>query len=142
MVRPFEPALGPEGRSLLTYAMSTPQKHSPASHCTAVCALEIKLSSEPIAAEKLVEGVAAIGTAGLYELDGMAVGVWEITPSVTTDIESDEVFVVISGKALVTFEDGTEPLELRPGTVARMVAGARTTWHVTKTLRKVYVAQV
>jgi uncharacterized cupin superfamily protein len=50
------------------------------------------------------------------------------------------VFVVLSGEATVDFADGTPSLELRAGSIGRLAAGARTTWTVRETLRKVYVA--
>ena len=65
-------------------------------------------------------------------------GVWEITPGVSTDVEAEETFVVISGHATVEVEGGPT-LVLAPGVVGTLPAGARTTWRVTETLRKVYV---
>ena len=67
------------------------------------------------------------------------VGIWELTPGAVTDTESDEVFVVLAGRGTVTFADGSS-IGLRPGTAVRLVAGDRTTWEITETLRKVYVA--
>lgn len=76
-----------------------------------------------------------------------------------SDLETDEVFVVIAGRATVRFErdpihrealaDETVPhetvpqetvLHLAPGSVARLAAGQRTVWTVTETLRKIYIA--
>jgi uncharacterized cupin superfamily protein len=70
---------------------------------------------------------------------GTEVGVWELTPGTVTDVEADEVFVVLSGHGILTFEDGSS-LGLRAGTVVRLVAGDRTRWEITETLRKVYLA--
>ena len=67
------------------------------------------------------------------------VGTWEMAPGTDHDTEVDEVFVVLTGRGTVTFEDG-EVVELAPGTAVRLRAGERTTWVVTETLRKVYVA--
>jgi len=64
-------------------------------------------------------------------------GVWEITPGVVTDVEADEVFVVLSGRATIEFEDG-RALEVGPGDVAVLPEGAATRWTVHETLRKVY----
>lgn len=71
---------------------------------------------------------------------GLAVGIWEMTPGVMRDVESDEVFVVLSGSAAVEFEDGTAPLLLGSGDVVQLAAGTRTVWRVTETLRKVYLS--
>jgi uncharacterized cupin superfamily protein len=64
-------------------------------------------------------------------------GVWEITPGVVTDVEADEVFVVLTGRATIEFEDG-RALEVGPGDVAVLPEGAVTRWTVHETLRKVY----
>lgn len=64
-------------------------------------------------------------------------GVWEHTPGVSTDIEADELFVVISGRATIVIEDGPT-LEVGPGDAAVLRAGDRTVWTVHETLRKVY----
>jgi uncharacterized cupin superfamily protein len=66
-------------------------------------------------------------------------GVWEITPGVVADVEVDEVFVVLSGRATIEFEDGPT-LEVGPGDVAVLPEGAVTRWTVHETLRKVYQA--
>jgi uncharacterized cupin superfamily protein len=74
--------------------------------------------------------------------DGRVVrGIWQMTPGVVTDTEADEVFVVLSGRATVDFEDGTA-MEVGPGDVAVLTEGAKTRWTVHETLRKVYQATV
>ncbi|WP_214322432.1 cupin domain-containing protein [Nonomuraea sediminis] len=64
-------------------------------------------------------------------------GIWEITPGVVTDVETDEMFVVLSGRATIAVEGGAT-IEVGPGDVALLAKGARTTWIVHETLRKVY----
>ncbi|WP_307861649.1 cupin domain-containing protein [Nocardioides xinjiangensis] len=64
---------------------------------------------------------------------------WEMTPGTATDVEVDEVFVVLSGSATLTFGDG-EQVVLGPGSVVRLRAGEHTTWAVRETIRKIYVA--
>jgi len=56
---------------------------------------------------------------------------------VVTDVEVDEVFVVLSGRATIEFEEG-RILEVGPGDVAVPPEGAATRWTVHETLRKVY----
>lgn len=87
-----------------------------------------------------------IGTAGpgtghrpLTVLGGLEVGVWAMAPGRADDTETDEVFVVLDGAGTVTFDDG-ETIALAPGVAVRLRAGERTTWEVTQTLRKLYVA--
>jgi uncharacterized protein len=87
----------------------------------------------------IVEGAPEAGSRALAAVAGVEVGVWEMTPGTATDVESDEVFVVLSGSATVSFHDG-ELIHLRPGSVVRLRAGDRTTWVVHETLRKIYVA--
>ena len=91
-------------------------------------------------AEQVVSGQARAGVRELARLSGCAVGIWEISPSVSTDVEADEIFLVLSGEATITFADGSPDMALRAGTIGRLIEGARTTWNVKQTLRKVYVA--
>ncbi len=67
------------------------------------------------------------------------VGLWEAGPGTDTDVEADEVFLVLSGAGTVRFEDGSE-IDLRPGVLVRLHEGDRTTWVVTERLRKLYLA--
>jgi uncharacterized cupin superfamily protein len=85
------------------------------------------LAGEPQTASR--ELWSAVGTADL--------GIWEITPGTVTDVEADELFVVLSGRATIAFEDGPV-LEVGPGDACRLRAGQRTVWTVHETLRKVY----
>ena len=64
-------------------------------------------------------------------------GVWQITEGTVTDVEADELFVVVSGRATVAVEGGAT-LELAPGVLGVLARGARTTWTVHETLRKVF----
>lgn len=75
----------------------------------------------------------------LARIPGGELGLWEAAPGVETDTEVDEVFVVLAGAATVEVEGGPT-LELRPGSACRLHAGDRTTWTVTETLRKLYLA--
>lgn len=90
--------------------------------------------------DRVLTGDVLTGEAApLTELGGVEVGLWEMTPGTDHDTEVDEVFVVLAGRGTVTFEDG-EVIDLAPGVAVRLRAGERTTWVVTETLRKVYVA--
>jgi len=75
----------------------------------------------------------------LEETPAGEVGIWEIDPGTAHDVEVDEVFVVLSGRA--TIRVGGQPdAEVGPGDVVRLRAGTETTWVVTERLRKVYLA--
>jgi uncharacterized cupin superfamily protein len=81
------------------------------------------------------------GDAGpLTALGDARVGLWEMAPGVDHDTEADEVFIVLSGRGRIDFEDGST-VDLAPGVCVRLYAGDRTTWTVTESLRKVYVAR-
>ncbi len=109
-------------------------------------AANLRLNHETLSPDQTVSGVATVGTAklgtiGTAETGLTEIGVWEISPSVSRDIEEDEFFVVLSGAAEVTFEDGSPAMTLGPGSVGRFSTGTATTWTVTETLRKIYITQ-
>ncbi|MFE5407428.1 cupin domain-containing protein [Microbacterium sp. NPDC056569] len=104
-------------------------------------AASLAVELEPVSTAQVIAGAPATGFAELGEIGGVEIGVWEHTPGTSTDVETDEVFVVLSGSATVSFGDpALEPIELRAGSVARLTAGMRTVWTVRETLRKVYFA--
>ncbi|MFZ0384513.1 MAG: cupin domain-containing protein [Solirubrobacteraceae bacterium] len=69
------------------------------------------------------------------------IGVWELTPGVVTDVEAEEVFLVVSGSATVEIT-GWPALELGPGVIGAFAGGERTVWRVRDTLRKLYMVAV
>ncbi|MEU6720967.1 cupin domain-containing protein [Nonomuraea sp. NPDC046802] len=94
---------------------------------------DVRLTPDELSPEQIVAGDPAISS---LELGGGR-GIWEITPGVVTDVESDEIFVVLSGRATIAVEGGTT-IEVGPGDVCLLAEGAKTTWIVHETLRKVY----
>lgn len=96
------------------------------------------LAHEPVDAADVLGGRPTTGTLPLSTADGVELGVWEITPGVVSDVEADEVFVVLAGSGRVELADGSS-IALAPGTVVRLHAGDRTRWIVHETLRKIYV---
>ncbi len=111
--------------------------------CHAIDAGSFVLAATPLEPSQVVSGAPVVAAATLDEsaVAGLVeVGLWEHTPGTSTDVEADEMFVVVSGRATVTTDDGAT-LELRPGSVGFLEAGARTTWTVQETLRKVYVVR-
>jgi len=106
---------------------------------TVLQALSIELEHEPVDADQVVSGSPTTGIAALTEIDDIEIGVWEITPGIVTDVEVDEVFIVLSGHATLRREDGSES-ELVAGTVGRLEDGEETEWEVHETLRKIYIA--
>jgi len=100
---------------------------------------DVALAREPLPPEQVVAGAPETGARELWRSpDGtVSIGIWEHTAGSSTDVEADEVFVVISGRATIAF-DGGRQLEVGPGDVVELRAGDRTTWTVHETLRKVY----
>ena len=107
-----------------------------------VLATDFALEPADLAVDQIVAGSPRVREATLVERDGVEIGVWELSPGTVTDVEIDEVSVVIAGDATLEILDdagGRTTHELRPGTVFRLEAGMRTIWTVRETLRKAYV---
>ena len=103
-------------------------------------ALTAPLRVSDLPPEKCPDGPLATGVGLLAATDRLEVVVWEHPVGTSTDIETDEVFVVLSGRGRVLLEDG-RTLELQPGTVGVLASGTPTTWVVEETLRKVWVVE-
>ncbi|WP_396657194.1 cupin domain-containing protein [Microbacterium sp.] len=102
---------------------------------------ELDAAWQPLPAEQVVSGSPATRYVVLDSDGGRDVGVWEHSPGVSTDVEADEVFVVLAGSGLLSFDaPALPPVSLAPGVIVRLTEGMRTTWTVTETLRKVYIA--
>ncbi len=106
-----------------------------------VHAADVALEHAPVSPEQTLKGAPTVGEVALGEIGGVEIGIWECTPGTSTDIEVDEMSVVISGRARIDFISPALPsIELGPGDVFRLEAGMKTVWTVTETLRKIYVA--
>ncbi len=86
---------------------------------------DVQLEPEPLDAGQVVEGSPATAARVLWaSADGrIERGVWEITPGVVTDVEADELFVVLSGRATIEVQDGPT-LEVGPGDAGGFCAPA------------------
>ncbi len=98
--------------------------------------LELKV----LPSAKSPDGPIATGVDILAHTDVFEVGVWEHEAGRSTDVEVDEVFVVLSGRGRIILDDGAV-LPLAPGTVGILEAGARTTWEIDEPLRKVWIVE-
>jgi uncharacterized cupin superfamily protein len=106
---------------------------------TLLTATAVEVPLTPVPAAQIVAGSPSTGAVDLDE--DMGIGVWEMTPGAMSDVEIDEVFVVVAGTATVEFLDPALPaIELQPGSIVRLEAGMKTVWTVRTTLRKVYLA--
>lgn len=94
----------------------------------------------PLDASQVRAGDPVVRTLELAEDDAVSVGVWEHSAGTSSDVEADEVFVVLSGRATVRVEGGPT-LELGPGDVGTLTEGARTVWTVHEDLRKIFVVR-
>ena len=105
----------------------------------AVRAAEVDLEAEPLDPAQVVAGDPRTWGTVLWESpDGRIVrGVWRCTAGTVTDVEQDELFVVIEGRATIEV-DGGPVLEVSPGSVCVLERGARTTWTVHEPLLKAY----
>ena len=99
-----------------------------------------ELAADPLDVSQVVSGDPEVRVLALHDSADLAVGVWQHSAGVSTDVEADEIFVVLSGRATVEVLDGPT-LEIGPGDVGLLPAGARTTWTVHETLRKIYVVR-
>lgn len=115
---------------MTTFASST----GPAS----IPAATLELAWQPLDSAQVLTGHPTVGTAQIAAADGVEVGVWAHTAGASTDVEADEVFVVLAGRATIEFDDGSA-LEVGPGDVGILPPGAHTRWTVHEDLRKVYV---
>jgi uncharacterized cupin superfamily protein len=101
-------------------------------------ALSTRLAPSPLAPSDVLAGEPATASVELMTAGGVDVGLWELTPGTVTDVEVDEIFVVLAGQGHVTFDEG-QVVDLAPGVVVRLRAGEHATWTITETLRKMYV---
>lgn len=108
---------------------------------SAVDAVALPLTHDVVPADEVVSGAPTTASHALVTHGEVEVGVWEMTPGTASDVESDEVFVVLAGHARIEFVEPELPtIEVGAGAVVRLAEGQRTVWTVTETLRKVYIA--
>jgi uncharacterized cupin superfamily protein len=106
--------------------------------CYVVSAQAASLSPDPLDPEQIVSGDPEVSTHEILQTEQVDIGIWEHTAGVSTDVEVDEVFVVLSGRASIEVAGG-EPLEVGPGDVGVLEAGAQTRWTVHEDLRNIYI---
>lgn len=106
--------------------------------CYVVHATTAPLNPDPLDLAQIVSGDCAVSTLPILDTEQLAVGVWQHTTGVSTDVEVDEIFIVLSGRATIAVKDGPD-LDVGAGDVGVLEAGAETTWTVHEDLRKIYV---
>ncbi len=65
------------------------------------------------------------------------VGVWGADPGHIGGVTTDEIFVVLEGRAEIIFEDTGETITVGAGDIVRLFAGQRNSWKTIDKLRKV-----
>ncbi|MDH2416161.1 cupin domain-containing protein [Nocardioides sp. CER19] len=100
---------------------------------------DLTLEPYPVASGRLTPGT-EINAAPLWEReDGSEVGaVWEMTPGVLEEVQGNEAFVIVSGRARVEFPDG-RVLDLGPGDGAFIAPNDPCRFVTLETVRKVVV---
>ncbi|TAJ49134.1 MAG: DUF861 domain-containing protein [Herbiconiux sp.] len=95
--------------------------------------------TEAVEQHDVIWGAPVARTVPLVSSTGpVDIGIWELREGAARDVEVDELFVVLAGRALLTINDGT-PREIVPGDVVQLAEGDATTWVVHEYLRKVYI---
>ena len=103
-------------------------------------ALEQTLSFESVPASQVVEGEPSTGVWEAQPSGESNWGVWEMTPGAMSDVEEDELCVVIKGIGTLERHHNGKVThhDLVPGVVLRLTEGEHTIWRVSESLRKVY----
>ncbi len=98
------------------------------------------LEHRPLDGPRNISGGVTTAVQPLGVEGDMEVGVWEHSVGTSSDVEVEEIFVVLAGRGRVTCDQGGV-IELAPGVVGLLPSGARTTWEITEPLRKVWIVQ-
>lgn len=101
----------------------------------AVAAAAAELVPDPLEPDQVLDGEPRTSA---YVLAATAAGgesgVWRCTPGKFSDVEADETFVVLAGRATIEWSGGR--IEVGPGDVCALAAGTETVWTVHETLLK------
>ncbi|HEU4974138.1 MAG TPA: cupin domain-containing protein [Baekduia sp.] len=116
-----------------------PPSSDPSAASFAVTVDDLELEPWPLEPEQVVAGSPEVSGVVLHtSADGRVErGVWQHTAGTSRDVEADELFVVLRGRATIEVEDGPT-LEVGPGDAGILRAGDRTVWTVHETVRKVF----
>jgi uncharacterized cupin superfamily protein len=101
---------------------------------------DAELAAAPLDPAQVHAGDPEVRLLEIHDSDDLAIGVWQHGVGVSSDVEVDEVFVVLAGRATIEVEGGPT-LEVGPGDIGLYPAGTRTRWTVHEALRKVYVVR-
>ena len=99
---------------------------------------DVPIRATPIDPSSILDGTPHSGWVSIDGPPGIDIGVWEHSVGTSSDIEEDEAFVVVSGRATIVLDDGRSH-DFGPGDIGVLRAGARTTWIIHETFRKVFI---
>jgi uncharacterized cupin superfamily protein len=102
---------------------------------------DVELHEEPLEPGSIVAGSPRVHEGEIAEAatahGTLSTGVWRCGEGVVTDVEVDETFVVLSGRATIEHEGRSH--EVGPGDVCVLPAGAGTRWTIHEELTKIFV---
>ena len=101
-----------------------------------VAARDAVLAADPLDPGQVIEGDPQTSAFVLSAGGGAETGVWRCTPGRFRDVEVEESFVVLEGRATIAWEGGA--VEIGAGDVCFLAPGTRTVWTVHETLLKGY----
>ncbi len=103
----------------------------------------VELEHESVTAHQVLAGAPTTAATTLGHIFGVEYGLWEMSVGSMSDVEAEELFVVLSGSATVQIHaaNGFQAavLRLEPGTVCHLSEGMNTSWVVDEPLRKLYL---
>lgn len=100
----------------------------------AIAAADAELEPDPLEPEQIIAGDPQTSAAVVASASGGESGVWRCTPGKFSDVEADETFVVLEGRATIEWDGGS--IEVTPGDVCALAAGTETVWTVHETILK------
>jgi uncharacterized cupin superfamily protein len=95
------------------------------------------LTTEILDPKQIIDGNPQVSCLILSNDGHVLRGIWKCTRGTVTDIEQDEMFTVIDGRATVVIENGPT-LVLLPGYVGLLTHGAKTTWTIHEDIVKTF----
>ncbi|MHA7268751.1 cupin domain-containing protein [Arthrobacter sp. HLT1-20] len=105
----------------------------------------VDLGHHAVPANQVLAGAPTTAAESLGNIFGLEYGLWEMSAGAMSDVEAEELFVVLSGTATVQIHAGNgfqaAALRLEPGTVCHLSEGMSTSWVVHEPLRKLYLSR-
>jgi uncharacterized cupin superfamily protein len=101
---------------------------------------ETHLKKSPLPSDHIISEHFDTGLVEFPSVFDVKCGLWDHPEGESRYIESDEVLVVLSGRAEIEI-NGNETLNVQSGDVVLFEAGIHTVWRVTEPLRKFWIVK-